>query len=256
MGKVGDFHPCRRFGFIVNHYRFLGHLAPFLPSCGLALQSPLNLSGFLWMESSKEMLMMRLRALRHVVAPMAAAVLVSGVTCADLGTDPVSSAAGTTTTLIIVRHCERDAGFDPPLNAEGIARAQVLASVLAENGVSALYCSDFVRNVQSLEPVAALLGLEINRIPQLQLLDTKAFANNFVDTILPMHAGETVLWCGNTGPVLEEQSGNIQELYARLGGTGTAPIRYQDFTVVVIPEEGAGDVRFIKASYGGESSLD
>ena len=65
----------------------------------------------------------------------------------------------------------------------------------------------------------------------------------------------TILWCGNTGPVIEDvQDGNLAEVYGRLNGTGRAPNRYQDLYTVVIPESGAA--RFIKSEYGGPSTLD
>jgi hypothetical protein len=79
-------------------------------------------------------------------------------------------------------------------------------------------------------------------------------ANDFVAEVLNDHSGGVVLWVGNTGPIVEEQSGNLQEIYARLGGTGRAPTRYEDLYIVVIPDE--GDPNFIAASYGGPSSLD
>lgn len=166
----------------------------------------------------------------------------------------VRSQPGTTTTIILVRHTEREPGFDPPINAEGVVRAQRLADVLAENGVTAIYVADFIRNHQSAQPIADRLGLPTTTISQLQLADTKALAESLVNEWLTLHAGGVVVWIGNTGPILENQSGNLQELYFRLGGTGDPPIRYEDFTVIVVPDE--GDTHIIRASYGGPSSLD
>jgi hypothetical protein len=186
--------------------------------------------------------------------PALCAMVVLVLNCTPLNTTPVQSKAGTTTTIILVRHCERDPGFDPPLNAEGQTRAQNLLKVCQENGVTAIYAADFIRNRQSVQPLADALGLQVNIISQLELADTKAFANNFVDTVLANNEGGVVMWNGNTGPITPTQSGNLQELYARLGGTGDPPIRYQDFYIAVIPEE--GPVHFIKSEYGGKSSLD
>lgn len=176
--------------------------------------------------------------------------------CTPLSTDPVSSQAGTTTTIVIVRHAEKlDDSLDPPLNDEGFARAAALADVLKGNGVTAIYCPDLVRNRQTCAPVEEALGLTANVISQLRLADTKALANELVDEILTQHAGGVVLFVGNTGPAIEGvQSGNLQELYARLGGTGTPPVKYRDLYVAIVPEE--GDVHFIEATYGGSSSLD
>ncbi len=196
------------------------------------------------------------KRMRAAVWILGIAGVVAAGACTPLDTTPVESKEGTTTTVVMVRHCERDEGFDPPLNAEGLVRREALAGALGEQGVTAIYCPDFIRNVESVQPLADLLGLEIHTLTQLEMADSKAFANTFVDEILPQHAGGTVLWCGNVGPVTETQSGNMQELYARLGGTGAPPTRYEHLYVVVIPEAGAGEVRFIKAKYGGSSSLD
>lgn len=176
--------------------------------------------------------------------------------CTPLTTAPVTSQVGTTTTIIIVRHAEKlDDSLDPPLNDEGVARATALADVLQGNGVTAIYCPDLLRNRQTCDDVEQALGLTANVIAQVRLADTKALANELVDDILDLHAGGVVLFVGNTGPAIEGvQSGNLQELYARLGGTGTPPVKYQDLYVVIIPEE--GDVHFIEATYGGRSSLD
>lgn len=202
--------------------------------------------------------MIRLRNVgtaRNLTVAALALFAISMGSCTPLSTVPVNSEAGTTTTIIIVRHAERDEGLDPPLNAEGITRAAALANVLQNNGVTAIYCPDFIRNRETCDDVEEALGLTSNVISQLRLTDTKALANELVDEILELHAGGVVLFVGNTGPVVEGvQSGNLQELYARLGGTGTPPIRYQDLYVAIIPEE--GDVHFIEATYGGSSSLD
>ncbi|MCA9253245.1 MAG: phosphoglycerate mutase family protein [Phycisphaerae bacterium] len=190
-------------------------------------------------------------------------VLVSIVSLALIGlggcqvsTAPVQSQAGTTTTIIIVRHAERDPEeFDPPLTEEGEARAEALADALDENGVTAIFTSAFIRNRQTCDVLADRLGIVVEEYSQAEVAITKTWADGFVNNVLQNHAGGTVLWVGNTGPIIEGvQSGNLQELYMRLGGTGRAPTRYQDIYTATIPEE--GPVRFVKAEYGGESSLD
>ncbi len=190
---------------------------------------------------------------RLVVACMAMGVCLWGCNT-SLSNAPVQSQPGTTTTIVIVRHAERDEGFDPPLNEEGLERAAQLADVLKGNGVTAIYCPDLIRNRQTCDAVANELGLEVNVIPAARLVDTRALANDLVVEILDLHAGGVVLFVGNTGPVVGDQSGNLQELYARLGGTGTPPVHYGDLYLAIIPDEGA--VHFIEATYGGSSSLD
>lgn len=183
-----------------------------------------------------------------------AALLAAGACNTPLSTAPVLSQPGTTTTIVMVRHAERDEGLDPPLNAEGEVRAQALADALENNGVTAIYCPDLIRNRQTCDAVAERLGLEVNVIGAERLADTRALANQLVDEILELHAGGTVLFVGNTGPAVGDQSGNLQELYARLGGDDDPPIKYRDLYFITIPDE--GDVRFIKVIYGAASTLD
>ena len=171
-----------------------------------------------------------------------------------LSTVAVQSKPGTTTTIVLVRHAERNEGLDPPLNEEGMVRAAALADVLKGNGVTAIYCPDLIRNRQTCDAVANELGLEVSVILAARLADTRALANDLVAEILALHAGGVVLFVGNTGPVVGDQSGNLQELYARLGGTGDPPTHYQDLYLAIIPDEVA--VHFIEATYGGTSSLD
>lgn len=180
--------------------------------------------------------------------------LAAAASCTPLSTAPVQSQPGTTTTIVIVRHAERNEGLDPPLNEEGLRRATALAQVLGQNGVTAIYCPDLLRNRQTCDAVADRLGLEVNLLSATRIADTRALANELVEEILAQHSGGVVLFVGNTGPAVGDQSGNLQELYARLGGTGNPPIRYQDLYVSIIPDE--GPVRFIKGTYGGVSSLD
>lgn len=164
-----------------------------------------------------------------------------------------SSAAGTTTTFVLVRHAERNNEVDPPLNAEGVQRAQVLKNVLMENGITAIYCTDLIRNRETVQPLADVLGLPLNLVNPLLYANTTQTAAELVDEILSNHAGGTILFCGNRGSVFETP-GITEEIYRRLGGIGDPPDRYQDMYIAVVPEEGS--TRFIKPGYGGPSSLD
>jgi hypothetical protein len=171
---------------------------------------------------------------------------------------PNASVAGRTTTIIIVRHAERDSppdNLDPPLNAEGLIRREALRNALKERGVTAIYTADLLRNRQTVELLEAELGLKATLIGAAELAVTKPLADRLVTEWRTQHAGGVVLWVGNTGPFIENvQDGNLEEVYRRLGGTGTAPNRYQDMYIVVVPE--SGPAHFIKTTYGGPSSLD
>jgi hypothetical protein len=165
-----------------------------------------------------------------------------------------NSPPGTTTTIILVRHAERDPGLDPPLNAEGAARAQILKEVLSENGVSAIFSPDLMRNRQTVEPLAQLLGIDITLWNPASFANTTVFANAVADDILANYAGRTVLFVGNIGSSSLGTTGINEELYTRFGGTGRPPNRYQDMYIFVVPDQ--GPTRFIKTIYGPPSTLD
>ena len=175
--------------------------------------------------------------------------------CTSLDSDVVFSPPGTTTTIIMVRHAERDEGLDPPLNEEGLIRAMALADELEDDGVTAIYYPDWVRNRQTAEPLAARVNPTIRVYSQIESADTKGLANRFVDAVVSDHSGGVVLWIGNTGPFIEGvQSGNLQEIFARFGGTGAPPTRYASLYTIVLHDDMPPTVT--KGTYGGASSLD
>jgi hypothetical protein len=184
------------------------------------------------------------------------AIIVWSLTACGITTPEIVSTPGTTTTIIIVRHAERDPGLDPPLNAEGQARAQTLARTLEQNGVTAIYTMDSVRNRQTAQPLADKLGLTVALVGVSELLDTKALSAKLVTEFLSKHAGGVVLWIGNLGAPGLGTNGTLADMYRLLGGTGNPPERYQDMTIVVVPETGKGQPRIIRTTYGPISSLD
>ncbi len=191
---------------------------------------------------------------RVTLAALVATVLT--LSCNTFVLPPIiRSRPGTTTTIILVRHAERDpAELDPPLNEEGMARREKLADVLEHNGVTAIYTGDILRNRQTIEPLVERLGITPTIFGAQDLIDTRALANRLINEWLTFHAGDVVLWVGNTGPIVADRKGNLEEIYRALGGTGRPPNRYSDFYVIVVPEE--GDAHFIETTYGGPSSQD
>lgn len=65
-------------------------------------------------------------------------------------------------TLFLVRHAERAGGMaaDVPISEAGQQRAQLLARLLGEAGVSSIVVSDLLRTQQSAAPLAAKLQLK------------------------------------------------------------------------------------------------
>ena len=107
---------------------------------------------------------------------------------------------GAPTTVLLVRHADRQAGADA-LSAAGLARAQELAHVMEKSGISAIYTSDAARTQQTAAPTAGLLGLA-----------PVAMANvaDIVSSIRTHHTGRKVLVVGH--------SNTVPEIIAEFGG--------------------------------------
>lgn len=145
----------------------------------------------------------------------------------------VNTKPGATTTIIITRHAERTA-ITKVLTERGRARARDLVKAVGDMKINAIYSPDLVRNLDTVRPLAKHLGIEIT------VVSKKPVAKEVVDSILSRHAGETVLWVGNTT--------NISNIYNHLGGEGDAPDNYGDLCIMKIKEQGPPEV--IKKRYG------
>ncbi len=73
---------------------------------------------------------------------------------------PYHSSAGNTTTVILTRHGDRDTASNL-LNEKGRVRAQALVGKIGDMNISAIYCPDLVRNIDTARPLAKHLGLKI-----------------------------------------------------------------------------------------------
>jgi broad specificity phosphatase PhoE len=103
----------------------------------------------------------------HRTLSLLAAILVIGTT--PLASATAESEPGPSTTVFLVRHAEAlypppaDAPRNPPLNRLGRARAAQLANVLGDTGLTGILSTDLNRTLATADPLAARLGLEIER---------------------------------------------------------------------------------------------
>ena len=77
------------------------------------------------------------------------------------------SAAAAQSTIFIVRHAEKagGSGDDPDLSEAGRARADSLANLLKDTGISAIFATEVKRTQQTAAPLAKLLHLDPTIIP-------------------------------------------------------------------------------------------
>ncbi len=163
-------------------------------------------------------------------------------------TEPLFSASGTTTTIILVRHAERDDSSNASaLTPKGQQRAKDLVMALEDMGVTAIYSPKRDRNRETAQPLADHLGLKIKFVEEAQLSNTRKFADTFVRQVLAEHSGGVVVWIGNRSPV-GIWGGNLKEIYRRLGAEGNGPTRYSDLYIVTVSDK--APVHVHKTAYG------
>lgn len=152
-----------------------------------------------------------------------------------------------TTTVVFVRHADVDDPLalesDPPLNAMGRARADLLSRFLqyldVVGGVNAIYAAPYRRAKETAAPLADRLGLSV--LPA-EFEDTEAF----MEDVLKEHKGEIVLFVVDReaiAPMIEELHGSKRVPEIR-------PDEYENLYVVTVPWGGGAKVKTLRMLYG------
>jgi broad specificity phosphatase PhoE len=129
------------------------------------------------------------------------------------------------TVVLLLRHAEKAAApaADPPLTSEGTARAARLIHLAKDSGARTIYATEFLRTQQTVQPLAAQLGIAVTTRPA-------ADVDGLVADIRDHRRGEVVVVAGH--------SNTIPQIIQKLGG-GTVPdIADSDFDnlyVLTIP---------------------
>jgi broad specificity phosphatase PhoE len=149
------------------------------------------------------------------------------------------------TIVLVVRHAEKASDAeDSPLAEAGVQRAQQLIQVAEEAGVSAIYCSQFKRNLDTARPLSERTGVAITEMP-VDLSTPGDYGKLLAKDILEKHRGQTIVVVGHGNTI----ASTIEGL------TGQAvPIEfvdYSDLLIVTVSPSGGG--KLIKAKYGLKS---
>jgi broad specificity phosphatase PhoE len=151
------------------------------------------------------------------------------------------------TTVIFVRHADTDvsmdaADTDPPLNARGRQRAEMLAEFLADvdvvASVNAIYASDKRRTQETAAPLARRLGLEV------QIAD-HTDTEDFMDHVRDEHAGQIVLIVSHSNTIAPL----IDELHGSKNLPAFGPDDFGELYIVTIPRP-LGKVKTLRFNYG------
>ena len=140
----------------------------------------------------------------------------------------------TSTTVIVVRHAPQilgGNGDDPPLSAEGEARAASLARTLGDthlkSRIAAIYVSEKLRSRATAAPLAQSLGITPEIFPQ---DDARALARR----VLREHSGDTVL--------IVAHADTLPKIVSALSGVSDIPAvdpsDYATLYVVTVPRIG------------------
>jgi hypothetical protein len=170
----------------------------------------------------------------HRLILLAIIILLVGCSVGCIGST-VNANSGKTTTVILIRHAERDNFFI--LTPKGHERAKALVDAVGDMGIAAIYSPNLERDLDTVRPLANHLGIRITLAPRI----SKALVDKIVSEILSRHPGEVALFVGNG-------AGNLRALHQRLGGTGEGPYTYGELFIYTIPVQ--GPVKVIKSKYG------
>jgi len=148
-----------------------------------------------------------------------------------------------TTTMIFVRHAERalEPADDPGLSEAGKRRVAELTRQLVDAdvvaGVDAIFSTPFRRTLETVQPLAKALDLEVN---QYDPADNEAVLKK----ILKLHKGKIILVVGH--------SNTVPTLIADLGASKKVPpiahSEYDNIYIVSIPW--FGKTKTIRLRYG------
>ena len=118
-----------------------------------------------------------------------------GIVATLLSVLNIVSAQNSVTTLILVRHAEKqsDGTTDPDLTDVGRNRAKLLADMLSNTDLTAIYSTNYKRTRNTIAPTASAHDLKIQSY--------KAFDENSLQDILSNNSGGTVLVVGHSNNI-------------------------------------------------------
>ncbi len=153
----------------------------------------------------------------------------------------------TLTTVIIVRHAEKDtAGTDPALTERGLERAKALDRTLADNRITAIYVTQYLRTRQTAQVVADREKVKPT-VFRVDLSKPTESGKAIAREILRKHRGETIL--------VSDHSNIIPFIIDALGGgwIGNLDERFYDNLFIVV-RSASGGTKLLRLKYGAPSN--
>ena len=120
--------------------------------------------------------------------------------------------------VVIVRHAEKASSEkDPDLSAAGLKRADELAQMLKDSGITAIFTSELKRTQQTAAPLAKTLGIAPTIVPA-------GDTNALIAKLRELKGNALVVGHGNT----------IPNLIKELGIDASVTIHESDYTQVLV----------------------
>jgi len=145
----------------------------------------------------------------------------------------------TLTTVILVRHAEKKDepnNKDPDLSPAGLTRAQEIARMFGDAGITAIYATQYKRTQQTVKPLADKLGIVVTQVEAQRPADV-------ISQIRAQHTGGLVFVAGHNNTVVQIIHG--------LGGPKLPIIPETEFdNLYVLTIAPDGKVDLLKLKYG------
>lgn len=145
----------------------------------------------------------------------------------------------TLTTVILVRHAEKKdepTNKDPDLSPAGLTRAQEIARMFGDSGITAIYATQYKRTQQTVKPLADKLGIAVTQVEAQKSADV-------ISQIRAQHSGGLVFVAGHNN--------TVPAIIHGLGGPKLPIIPETEFdNLYVLTIAPDGKVDLLKLKYG------
>ena len=153
-------------------------------------------------------------------------------------------------TILLLRHAERVSSppDNPPLSPAGEQRARDLVSAVGNAGIKAIFTTQYVRSVQTAQPLADRLAITPTQLV-VDPSNPQAYVQDLIAHIRLAPSRATVL--------VVSHSNTIPMIAAALHAAAIAPIDENEFDKLFIIQTIAQSVkaRFVRARYGAASAV-